>query len=39
MEPSFPLNSDDDELELEVSNLEPATLFELRALVTKLLGR
>jgi hypothetical protein len=39
MEPSYPLNDDDDELELDVSNLEPATLLELRALVTKLLGR
>jgi hypothetical protein len=36
MEPNYPLN---DEFELDVSNLEAATWLELRALVTKLLGR
>jgi hypothetical protein len=39
MEPHYPLDSGDDELELEMANLEPGTLLELRALVTRLLGR
>jgi hypothetical protein len=39
MEPNYLPGDTEDELELEVSSLEAATLFELRALVTRLLGR
>jgi hypothetical protein len=39
MEPDHRLMGDDDELELDVTKLKQATLFELRGLVTKLLGR
>jgi hypothetical protein len=39
MEPNFLPSDTEDEIELEVSTLEPATLLELRVLVTRLLGR
>jgi hypothetical protein len=39
MEPDKELSAADDEIELDVSKLEQATLVELRLLVNKLLGR
>jgi hypothetical protein len=39
MEPEKGMNLDDEEVELDVSRLEPATMSELRLLVTKFLGR
>jgi hypothetical protein len=38
-EPEYPINDDDDELELDISKLAQPTLRALRDLVTRLLGR